>query len=329
MRSIGRRQFIGTGLGFLFSSVTSENQAVPLAGQTGTSPPSKPKHRIIDVHCHPNWIGHNGERIIQDMDRCGIERAWLLSWEIPERELDTGYYATLNPTAVGIPFSDVVSLCVRYPGRFVPATTMDPRDPQAHAKLKAAADIHGVRVFGEFKLRMRYDDPDAIRLFHYCGELGLPVILHLDVTFPRHGVPSSRQWWYGGGIEVLEAPLRLCPRTQFLGHAPGFWREISGDADQAAEAYPKGKPIVGKGKLVEFLDRYPNLNCDLSAGSGYTALTRDLKFTRQFLIDYQDRVFFGRDEFSTRLYELLLSLDLPQPVLTKILAGNALRLVPL
>ena len=77
-----------------------------------------------------------------------------------------------------------------------------------------------------------------------------------------------------------------------------------------------------------YLDKYPNLNCDLSADSGHTALSRDLNFTRKFLIDYQDRVFFGRDMFSNQLYDLLVSLNLPSSVLAKILAGNALRLVP-
>src|SRR5436853_170175 len=211
---------------------------------------------------------------------------------------------------------------------FIPGTTVDPHDPDAYQKRKAAAEIFRARVFGEFKRRLRYDDPDAIRLFQSCGELGMPVIFHLDPTFPRHGVPSNWQWWYGGGIEVMEAPLRLCPHTQFLAHAPVFWREISGDADQEPLAYPTGKPIVGRGRLLEYLDKYPNLNCDLSADSGHTALSRDLNFTRKFLIDYQDRVFFGRDMFSNQLYDLLVSLNLPSSVLAKILAGNALRLVP-
>ncbi len=322
-----RRDFLKTGIaaGTGLLAAVSNAKAAPEATRTAAN---RAPHRIIDVHCHPRWIGHNGARMIENMDAAGIERAWLLSWELPEREMSPGYYATLDPAGVGIPFRDVIDVSERYPDRFIPATTTDPRDPHAHEKLKAAVDVFGVRVFGEFKLRLRYDDPDAIRLFHYCGELGLPVIFHLDVTMPRHGVPNARQWWYGGGIENIEQPLKLCTKTQFLGHAPAFWREISGDADQEPSAYPKGKPIVGRGRLLEFLDKYPNLNCDLSAGSGHTALSRDLEFTRKFLLDYQDRVLFGRDEFTNQLYDLLASLDLPDPVLAKILSGNALRLVP-
>ena len=325
-----RRDFIETGLaGTLSAGVAVSMNADPLSGQ---NPPEsgkqRPKHRIIDAHNHPRWLAYNGTHIVENMDAAGIERTWLLSWELPENELDTYYYAVLNPVGVGITFRDVIEVAERYPDRFIPGTTVDPHDPHAHDRLKAAVEIHRVRVFGEFKRRMRYDDPDAIRLFQYCGELGLPVVFHLDVTFPLHGVPNSWQWWYGGGLENMEAPLRLCPKTQFLGHAPGFWREISADADQEPLVYPKGKGIVGRGKLLQFLDKYPNLNCDLSGGSGHTALSRDLEFTRKFLIDFQDRMFFGRDQFDSNLYDLLVSLNLPEGVLAKILSGNALRLVP-
>lgn len=329
--TLGRREMLRAGLGGaagLVAGLAFDGSAALAAQKVQDNGKRTPQHRVIDAHNHPRWIGHDGARIIEDMDAAGIERTWLLSWEIPERELDTAYYAKLDPTGVGIPFRDVIDVAERYPDRFIPGTTTDPRDPHALQRLKAAVDIYRVRVFGEFKLRLRYDDPDAIRLFQYCGELGLPVVFHLDVTFPRHGVPSDWQWWYGGGIENMEAPLRLCPHTQFLGHAPGFWREISADADQEPKAYPTGKRIVGRGRILEYLDKFPNLHCDLSGGSGYTALSRDLDFTRKFLIDYQDRVFFGRDDFNNKLYDLLVSLNLPGAVLAKIFAGNALRLVP-
>jgi predicted TIM-barrel fold metal-dependent hydrolase len=76
------------------------------------------------------------------------------------------------------------------------------------------------------------------------------------------------------------------------------------------------------------MDRFPNLNLDLSANSGSNALNRDLEFSRKFLMDYQDRAFFGRDMFSNKLYDTLVSLNLPDEVMAKILSGNALRLVP-
>jgi hypothetical protein len=329
--TLGRRDLLRAGLAgaaTLMAGGAARGQTAPVPQKAPNTGKRTPQHRVIDVHNHPRWVFHNGARMVEDMDNVGIERTWLLSWEIPQWEIDPGYYRELNPTGVGIQFRDVIDLAERYPDRFIPGTTTDPHDPYALPKLKAAVDIFHVRVFGEFKRHMRYDDPDAIRLFHYAGELGLPVIFHLDVTTPRKGVPSAWQWWYGGGLENMEAALRLCPNTQFLGHAPGFWREISADADQESQAYPAGRPVVGRGMMLDYLDKFPNLNCDLSGGSGHTALSRDLDFTRKFLIDYQDRMFFGRDDFNNDMYDLLVSLNLPPEVMAKILSGNALRLVP-
>ena len=41
--------------------------------------------------------------------------------------------------------------------------------------------------------------------------------------------------------------------------------------------------------------KYPNLYADISAGSGYGALTRDEKFAYKFMDEFQDRLFFGQD----------------------------------
>jgi predicted TIM-barrel fold metal-dependent hydrolase len=41
--------------------------------------------------------------------------------------------------------------------------------------------------------------------------------------------------------------------------------------------------------------KYPNLYCDLSAGSGRRALERDLDYAGKFLTEFQDRVMFGID----------------------------------
>jgi predicted TIM-barrel fold metal-dependent hydrolase len=311
---------LGVGAG---AAAAAEERAGGGLQEPGRTP------RIIDIHNHPFWLGHDAQKTIANMDAHGIERAWLLSWEVPEHEMSPSYFGTLNPLGSGIPFADVARMCELHPDRFVPGYAPDPRDPRAQSRLRSAVAIHGVRVFGELKVRVQYDDPDVIAMLHLAGELGLPVIFHLDVTLPR-GVPQrGRQFWYGGDIDVIERALAQCPQTSFLGHAPGFWREISGDADREPEMYPRGKAVMPGGKLLRLLERYPNLHCDLSAGSGLVALSRDLDFTRRFLIDYQDRVLFGRDDFDGKLYELLTSLSLPPAVLAKILAGNALRLIPL
>src|SRR2546426_7632094 len=66
--------------------------------------------RVIDAHCNPRWIGYDGARMIEKMDAAGIERAWLLSWELPESEMDPGYYSTTDPTGLCITFRDVIDV---------------------------------------------------------------------------------------------------------------------------------------------------------------------------------------------------------------------------
>jgi predicted TIM-barrel fold metal-dependent hydrolase len=173
-----------------------------------------------------------------------------------------------------------------------------------------------------------YDNPDAIRMYRFCGEKGLPVTVHIDYEFNSGRKYPRPNYWYGGGIEAFERAVRACPETIFLGHAPGFWSHISGDDQFDKASYPKG-PVEPGGKLIQMLRDYPNLYCDLSAGSGNNALKRDPEFARDFLLEFKTRVLYARDYFDSIHQELLDSLDLPADVLELIYSGNALRLVPL
>jgi len=104
---------------------------------------------LIDCHQHVNWGEKNIDAVVADMDRAGIDRTWLLTWEVPEREFDPYYLACWDPRHAGLPFDDVVEACTRYPERFVPGYAPDPRRPDAIERLEAAVGIHGVRVYGE------------------------------------------------------------------------------------------------------------------------------------------------------------------------------------
>jgi predicted TIM-barrel fold metal-dependent hydrolase len=282
---------------------------------------------IIDAHNHPDWHGHNFERTVQNMAAHGIDRTWLLSWEVPIDEYDPTYNHTSLATAAGpIPFER----CLRYkeqaPERFVLGYAPDPRRPDAIDRLQAAIDLYGVQVYGELKLRMMLDNLDALAMYRFCGKRGLPVTVHIDYAIDLGSRYPRPNWWYGGPIEALERALTLCPETTFIGHAPGFWAHISAGEEYATVSYPSG-PIVPEGKLAAMFRQYGNLYADLSANSALNALSRDRDFGRAFLIDFQDRLLFGRDTFDDRMQRFLEGLDLPEAVLCKILAENALRLV--
>jgi predicted TIM-barrel fold metal-dependent hydrolase len=293
---------------------------------------------IIDSHQHVFWHGRDDAGLVADMDAHDIAVAWLLTWEILPAEDEPRYHRALNPahlradgTHAGIPLSDLLLARAHYPERFVVGYCPHPLRGSAPEAFEAAHRIHNVRVCGEWKFRLPFDDPRCLELFRKAGELACPVVLHLDVPYLPHaetGKPVYQKSWYGGTVENLERALKACPETVFIGHAPGFWREISGDADRAPQAYPTG-PVTPGGRLYDLFERYPNLRADLSAGSALGALKRDPAHAREFLCALADRLLFGRDYYGGDLHTFLKSLELPAEVEEQILCRNAQRLVPL
>ncbi len=282
---------------------------------------------IIDAHNHPNWHGHDAGKILANMDEQGIDQMWLFSWEVPADEYNPSYHRVLPPTGDGIPLEDVLSVGKSAPDRFVMGYMPHPKRPDAIDRLKAAVEIHGVRLASELKVRLPFDDPDAIRLYQFCGEQRLPITIHLDYPIDHgKGAYPRPNWWYGGSIESLERAISACPETLFIGHAPGFWAHISNDDRYDKEAYPKG-PVLPGGRISELLRTYQNLFADLSAGSALTAISRDRLFGRQFLIEFQDKLLFGRDYFDTRLMDYILDLKLPTEAFDKITHANARRVL--
>ncbi len=290
---------------------------------------------IIDAHNHPDWYGYDFDAFIKNMNEYGIDKTWLLSWETTQDEFDPKYLKVLPVKSKGtpeetmaVPFSHCVEYKKRAPERFVLGYAPDPRHIGAIERLKEAIDTYGVQIYGEVKYRMLYNNPDAIDMFRFCGDAGLPVTLHFDYpeasvtgeTFPR------RNWWYGGSIDTLEEMLISCPKTNFLGHAPGFWAHISNDDLAYTEAYPKGRLIRGGG-IERLLEKYPNLYCDISSGSGHNALSRDKEYTCELINRFPDRFLYARDYFDNVHQELIEELGLSNDVKELIYHGNAERLI--
>ncbi len=289
------------------------------------------KVQKIDAHNHPDFCNMNLAEVIRNMDEDGIEKICMQSWEAPWDEAWFGYRKTmLSPVSEKyiVPFE----WCLRYyeaaPDRFILAYAPDPRISGALQKMEGAIKTYGVKMCGELKLRMMYDNPDCIDLFRLCGEYGVPVTIHMDYPdSTKQSVPFPRpNFWYGGDIDAVERVLKKCPETNFLGHAPGFWAHISKDNLGETVPYPKGKVIPG-GKIEEFLGKYPNLYCDCSGGSGVNALSRDREYTKKLFAEFPDRFVYARDEYSTRLEDFIGELDLSAEFLEKFFHGNIERLL--
>ena len=291
---------------------------------------------MIDSHQHAFWHGRDDAGLVADMDEHGIDAAWLLTWDITREEDAPAYHKVLNPehlradgTHAGIPLSDLIKARDRFPDRFVLGYCPHPCHGDAPGLFESAVRLHGVRVCGEWKFRVCFDDPRCLNLFRKAGELGCPVVLHLDAPYLKHPQEDKyvyQPMWYGGTLDRLENALVACPNTVFIGHAPGFWRYISGDAETEPEAYPRG-PVRPGGRLLPMIERYPNLYADLSAGSAFYALQRNLAFSREMLERFSDRFLYGRDYYGGQLVEFLRTLNLSDTAWSAITMGNAQRLV--
>jgi predicted TIM-barrel fold metal-dependent hydrolase len=187
---------------------------------------------------------------------------------------------------------------------------------------------------GEITANIAVDDPRVISLFRQCGEFELPVLFHC--TGPGAGV-------YGlydeVGLPRLERLLQAVPDTKVIGHAPGFWAEIEGEITAEKKfIYPTG-PVQREGSLSRLLRSYPNLYADISANSGFNAISRDKAFGVDFLTEFQDKVLFGTDvcfggpdgrmPHLGYLRGLLEEKQITSRVFAKITGQNALKILKL
>ena len=248
---------------------------------------------LIDIHTHATLyrtIPHRGgmhfvlpDELIAEMDKAGIDMAVVLPLVSPSQR------TTLIPT------EQVLEICARYPDRLIPFCNLDARqdlntresDFTPYLKVYKGLGCKGV---GEVTTNLPFDDPLMCTLYRSCEAAGLPLIFHVS---PQVG-------GYYGLVDDLHLPrleemLKRFPNLRFLGHSQAFWAEISADVTgENRTGYPTGSVLPG-GRIPELMARYPNLYGDLSAGSGYNAISRDPAFGYRFLEEFQDRLLFGTD----------------------------------
>jgi hypothetical protein len=161
-------------------------------------------------------------------------------------------------------------------------------------------------------------------IYQICGELGLPVLMHLDPAKNTDTVAPT-------GLHDLEQMLIKYPKTNFIMHATLWWREVSAVVDPKI-GYPTG-PVVRTGRADELLGKYPNIYGDLSAGSGFGAISRDPEFGRDFMERHKHRLLFATDYLmigqKTPIVEYIRNVGLSREAFEAITAGNAKRLLKL
>jgi len=252
--------------------------------------------RIIDAHAHvfPQYA----DLAVQVMDRTGVERSVTLEWH-------DGFGETLR---------EHLDVFNRHPGRFVVFGNVDFRRINEHDFARRAAEqmardveagMRGLKVYKALGLEYRHPDGEFWRvnddrldpIWAKAGELNIPVLIHTadpvafwqpvdDHNFWGGVLHGEYEWWTYyrkdyPGRDVLLAErndvIRRHPDTTFLCPHVGSRADA---LDLAADD----------------LDALPNLCYDFSARIPILGLPgRHAARTRQFFIEFQDRILFGTD----------------------------------
>ncbi len=255
----------------------------------------------IDIHSHAYWKPtpfvtrfFTPEELIEAQNLNGIEKGVLLP--VVNCEI---YLPQTN--------EDILDMAEKYPDRFIPFCNVDPRamtnSPDAPLeKILLYYKERGCKGIGEVMPNMEVMDPKVQNLMRAAEIAGLPFIYDgSDVKDGDFGLYDDP------GLPQLEHSLQRFPNLTILGHGPVFWAEIArletiGERgfvfkfkgeDQVGQ-YNSG-PIKEEGVVPKLLRKYPNLHLDLSDGTCYNALTRDEEYGPAFLMEFQDRAYFGTD----------------------------------
>ena len=253
----------------------------------------KAKFPIIDMHSHPYAkMAKEIEEWVKNMDEVGVQKTVILTM------------------ATGAEFDEIYPKYSKYPERFELWCGFDLTGynkpgfgPAAVKELercrqmgaRGVGEIHdkgGGLVSGKSKAPgMHPDDPRMDALLERCGELGMPISLHvadpiwmyqkMDKT--NDGLMNAYLWRLdnkpnivslSGMIDIFERTLAKHRKTTFIAcHFANL------DYDLA--------------RLGELLERNPNLYADISARYAETAPIP--RFASKFYEKYAGRLVYGTD----------------------------------
>ena len=272
----------------------------------------KAKFPVIDMHSHPYAkTAREIEEWVQNMDEVGVEKTIILTM------------------ATGAEFDEIYRKYANHPERFEIWCGFDFTGynkpgfgPGALKELercrqsgaRGVGEIHdkgkGLRSGKSNAPGMHPDDPRMDSLFEKCGELGMPISLHVadpiwmyqKMDRYNDGLMNAWQWrldnqpnivGLSGMVDILERTVQRHRNTTFIAcHFANL------DYDLA--------------RLGEVLERNPNLYADISARCAETAPIP--RFAAQFYERHAERLVYGTDMgFDKAMYRvafrILESLD--------------------
>ena len=267
---------------------------------------TKARFPVIDMHSHPySRTAADLQQWIVNMDSAGIRQTMILTYATGAEfdSLHEVYAAFGERFHLWCGFD--------YTGYNEPGWTEKAIKELERCHRKGAI---GVGELGDKGLGLTYSHPTPARGMHIndsrmqpllkrCGELGMPVNIHIaepawmyeamDAT--NDGLMNGFKWridqeqegilLHRALIQTLEEALQANPGTTFIAcHFANCSADLS--------------------ILTDLLDRYPNLHADISARYGETATIP--RYMAAFYEKYQDRLLFGTDMGSEpEMYEIV------------------------
>ena len=324
------------------------------------------KFPVIDIHNHFGFRLKGDQqalkKYVEAMDRNNM--AYAISFDAPLGAEDE-HLKFLQPFAGRIGFfvhldffqtenrDDPNSFAVNQPD-FVRTSV----EQLVVAKRKGALGLKLFKTFGlgvkdrEGNL-IKIDDPQFDPIWEKCGQLKLPVIMHVadPVAFFQPVDANNERWeelsrhpdWSFHGPEFPSREDLLFARNRIVSRHP----ETTFIGAHVANNSEDLSVVAG------WLDKYPNLMVEIA--SRINELGRQPYTARKFFLKYQDRIMFGTDgpfpEQRLRYYWRFLEtfdeyfpyseksplpqgmwriygIGLPDDVLKKIYSENALRVIP-
>lgn len=312
--------------------------------------PSRAKFPFIDVHNHQRTEPPERlQQLLRDMDALNMRVMVNLSG---------GYGETLK--------RNVANMKAAGRDRFVVFANLnfdgiDDPDYPKRAAAQLAEDIRngaqGLKIFKNFGMdlkdshgqRIHVDDPRFDDIFELCGKLNVPVLIH---TAEPKGLHLPMDKYNERWLELKLYPRRARPLDRYPS-----WEDLLAEQHRLFARHPRTKFIdahlgwlgIDLARLGRLLDRLPNVYTEISAV--IEELARQPRFARKWLIQYQDRIMFGKDTWNAREYLTYFriletdddyfdhdrkyhgmwkayGLDLPDEVLKKLYYKNALKVVP-
>ncbi|HEY5748530.1 MAG TPA: amidohydrolase family protein [Chryseolinea sp.] len=255
----------------------------------------KAKFPVIDMHSHPyGKTKADIQEWVKTMDKFGIEKTLILSYATGARfdSIYQVYSAYGNRFEVWCGFDHTGYLEPGWSERAI-------KELERCARLgaKGVGEL-GDKGLGEFYSSptkgwgMHIDDPRMKPLWKKCGELKLPVNVHVaepmwmyePMDSTNDGLMNAYEWKvdqtkpgilsHAQLIKTLENAVRDNPGTTFIAcHYANCEYDLS---------------ILGN-----LFDKYPNLYADLAARYAETATIP--RYMKAFFEKYQDRIVYGTD----------------------------------